>query len=135
MMTKKMMLFYFFSLIAFPLMSLTEVVAESPPAKILGVDQFMNGVDQHKGPIRVEGVVIGVAPDKQMMAVVDTDQFRKCGILDCPTYLVLPVTWSGSMPLVKDVVRMQGQIKESGGKLMFEAKSLEKLALESGEAK
>jgi hypothetical protein len=84
----------------------------------------------------VEGVVTAVVPDKKMLALVDIEQFRGCGgILSCPTYLILPVLWSGVMPSLKDAVIIEGQVKESGGKLMFEAKNLEKLAPQSGGAK
>jgi hypothetical protein len=66
---------------------------------------------------------------------VDIEQFKKCGILNCPTYLVLPVLWSGAMPSLKDAVTIEGQIKESGGKLVFEARKIEKSALQLGGAK
>jgi hypothetical protein len=118
-----------------PLVSLAETVAGSNPGAVLGVDQLMKGVEQHKGPIRVQGVVTAVIPDKRMIALVDIEQFKKCGILNCPTYLVLPVLWSGVMPSLKDAVTIEGQIKESGGKLVFEAQNLEKLAHQSGGAK
>ncbi len=92
----------------------------------------MKEVDRHKGPISIQGVVTAVVPDKRMMAVVDTEQFKQCGLLQCPSYLVLPVIWSGDMPALKDAVIIQGQIKESGGKLAFEANKIEKQALQLG---
>jgi len=130
-MTKKAILLYFIFLSAamMPLFALTEAVAGSNPGAVLGVDQFMKEVDRHKGPISIQGVVTAVVPDKRMMAVVDIDQFKQCGLLQCPSYLVLPVMWSGDMPALKDAVTMEGQIKESGGKLVFEANKIEKQAL------
>jgi hypothetical protein len=115
-----------------PLFSLTEAVGGPNPSAVLGVDQLIKEVDRHKGNILVHGVVTAVAPDKQMMALVDIEQFKKCGVLTCPTYLVLPVRWSGVMPSLKDAVSVQGQVKESGGKLVFEARKIEKLAPPSG---
>jgi len=87
-----------------PFFSLTEAVAASNPGVVLGVDQLIKEVDRHKGLVRVEGIVTAVVPDKKMVAVVDIEQFKKCGLLTCPTYLVLPVLWSGVMPSLKDAV-------------------------------
>lgn len=136
-MTKKAILFCFISLVAavIPLFSLAEAVAGSNPAGVLGVGQLVREVDRYKGPVRVEGVVTAVVPDKKMLALVDVKQFKKCGILNCPTYLVLPVLWSGVMPSLKDAIIVEGQVKESGGKFVFEAKKIEKLASQSGGAK
>ena len=114
---------------------LTEAVAGSNPLAVLGVDQLIKEVDRHKGLIRVEGIVTAVAPDKQMMALVDVEQFKKCGVLVCPTYLILPVRWVGTMPSLKDAVMIEGQVKERGGKLVFEAQNLDKLAPKLGESK
>lgn len=128
---------YFICLTAavMPLFSLTEAVAGSNPGAVLGVDQFMKEVNLHKGPISIQGVVTTVVPDKRMMALVDTEQFKQCGLLQCPSYLVLPVMWSGDMPALKDAVTIEGQIRESGGKLVFEANKVEKQALQVGERK
>jgi len=136
-MMKRAILVFCFSLTAtvMPVFSLMEAAGGSNPAVVLGVDQLMKEVDRHKGPIRVEGIVTAVVQDKKMVALVDIEQFKKCGVLTCPTYLVLPVLWSGGMPSLKDAVIVEGQVKESGGKLVFEAKNLEKLAPQSGGAK
>jgi hypothetical protein len=136
-MAKKAISLYFIFLLAagMPLFALTQAVADSNPGAVLGVDQFMKEVDRHKGPISIRGIVTAVVPDKRMMAVVDTDQFKQCGLLQCPSYLVLPVMWSGAMPALKDAVVIQGQIRESGGKLAFEANKIEKQALQLGGAK
>lgn len=134
-MAKKVVLFSLISMITISFLPLTEAVVGSDPSADLGVDQLMKEVDSHKGPVRVQGVVTAVLPDKHVIAVVDIEQFKKCGILNCPTYLVLPVLWSGAMPSLKDAVAIEGQIKEAGGKLVFEAKAIEKLPLQLGGAK
>ncbi len=110
----------------------TKAVADSNPRPVLGVDQLVKEVDRHKGPIRVEGIVTAVVPDKRMIAVVDIEQFKKCGLLQCPSYLVLPVMWSGVMPSLKDAVIIEGQIKESAGKLFFDAKTIDKSTSQMG---
>ncbi|MGO9121185.1 MAG: hypothetical protein ACLQPD_26695 [Desulfomonilaceae bacterium] len=136
-MTKKATLhhFIFLATAVMALFAFTQAVADSNPGAVLGVDQFMQEVDRHKGPISIQGVVTAVVPDKRMMAVVDTEQFKQCGLLQCPSYLVLPVVWSGAMPALKDAVIIEGQIRESGGKLVFEANKIEKQALQVGGAK
>ncbi len=136
-MTKKSVLISCISLITMVILfsSLTEDAAGSNPGEVLSVVQLMNNVDRYKGPVRVQGVVTAVVPDKHMIALVDTEQFKQCGILSCPTYLVLPVLWSGARPSPKEAVTVEGQIKESGGKLAFEANKIEKQALQLGGTK
>ena len=47
---------------------------------MLEVDQLIKEVDRHKGLIRVEGIVTAVVPDRQMVALVDIEQYKKCGV-------------------------------------------------------
>ena len=99
---------------------------DSKPDATLGVEQLMTDVDNYRGEIRVEGVVSNVVPSKQMLSLIDTREFKECGITTCARF-TLPVHWAGSMPAVEDTVRMDGTVKELEGKLVFEAKGLEKV--------
>ena len=95
----------------------------APP---LGVEDFMKHVDQHGGPVTVEGVVSSAAAGKGLLTLIDRREFAECGIEECAEY-TLPVQWSGSMPAVKDAVRVAGRVKDAGGgKLLFVAASVEK---------
>ncbi|MBI5017868.1 MAG: hypothetical protein HZB55_20545 [Deltaproteobacteria bacterium] len=101
----------------------------APAAKagtILEVSTLMREVDKHKGPIRVEGVVSKVFPKEQQLGLMDAAEFKKCGRVTCAD-MVLPVRWGGAMPDVKSLVRLDGEIRKSGEKLEFVAKSLEKV--------
>lgn len=131
MVTKKVILICCISLTAMvmPLSLLTDAVAGLSPG-VLGVDQLMQDVDRYKSPICVQGVVTAIVLDKRKIALVDIEQFKKCGILNCPTYLVLSVLWSVAMPPLKDAVTVEGQIKESRGKLVFEATKIYKQGLQ-----
>jgi hypothetical protein len=92
----------------------------------LEVSALMREVDKHKGPLRVEGVVSKVFPKEQKLGLIDAAEFRKCGVVTCAE-MVLPVQWNGAMPEVKSLVRLEGEIRDAGGKLEFVARSLEKV--------
>ena len=96
------------------------------PAAVLEVSTLMREIDKHKGPVRVEGVVSRVFPKDQKLGLIDAAEFRKCGVVTCAD-MVLPVRWSGAMPEVKNLVRLEGEIRDAGGKLEFVARSLEKV--------
>jgi hypothetical protein len=95
---------------------------ESP---VLGVQEFMKNVDRHRGQVRLEGVVNAVSPEKQALSLIDIQEFKDCGVTTCAP-LTLPVKWKGPWPAVRDVVQLEGEVRESGGKLFFEAKRLQK---------
>lgn len=100
----------------------------------LCVDDLMENVDHYRGSIRVEGVVSQASLADQRLAVMDVGEFRQCGSTKCAS-LILPVRWAGAMPAVEDTVRMEGEVQDSGGKLIFLARKLEKVEPKSGEAK
>lgn len=100
--------------------------SDSKPTTTIGVEELMMDVEDYPGEIRVEGVVSAVEPAGQMVALIDTREFKECGITTCARF-TLPVHWTGSMPAVADTVRIDGAVKEVEGKLVFEAKGLEKV--------
>ena len=104
----------------------TAHASDSKPDAPLGVEQLMIDVENYQGEIRVEGVVSNVLPTKQMLSLIDTREFKECGITTCAQF-TLPVHWAGSMPAVKDTVQIDGTVKELEGKLVFEAKGLERV--------
>ncbi len=108
--------------------------AESGPGGTVGVDQLMKNVDKHRGSVSVEGVVSAVSPRDHTISLIDTQEFKKCAVVTCAT-LTLPVRWSGTMPSVKNQVRIEGEIKENKGKLIFQAKTLEGADSQSGGSK
>jgi hypothetical protein len=93
---------------------------------VLEVSALMREGDGHKGPVRVEGVVSRVFPKEQKLGLIDAAEFKRCGVVTCAD-LTLPVQWSGPMPEVKSLVRLEGEIQKSGQRLEFVAKSLEKV--------
>lgn len=105
--------------------TLSTASASDPKSDVLlGVDQLMKNVDQYKGTIRVEGVVSIVSPQTEMLALIDSKEYVKCGVVTC-SILTLPVHWKGAMPSVRDTVRVKGKVKERKGKLILEALELE----------
>jgi hypothetical protein len=98
--------------------------AKAPTAKsVLGVDQFMTNVSQYRGPVLIEGVVSGVFPQDRMVALIDTNEFKACGVTTCAR-LTLPIQWTGRMPRIQDTVRVTGQVQQLRGKLMFVGQDL-----------
>lgn len=95
---------------------------ESP---VLGVQEFMKNVDRYRGKVRLEGVVSAVSPSDQALSLIDIQELKDCGVTTCAP-LTLPVKWKGPLPAVRDVVQLEGEVRESGGKLFFEAQRLRK---------
>lgn len=96
------------------------------PAVPLGVDDLMRNVERYRnGSVLVEGVVSLASAADKTLTLIDNREFEKCG-LGCAE-LMLPVRWSGTMPAVKERVRIEGQIQEDGGKLIFVARSVDRL--------
>jgi hypothetical protein len=92
---------------------------------ILGVEGFMKDVDNYRGKVSVEGVVSAVAVTNQMLAMIDLREFQTCGLKQCAEF-TLPVRWTGTMPAVGQAVRVEGEVQEDSGKLVFVAQAVEK---------
>ncbi len=92
--------------------------------KPIGVEEFAKTVDGPGGPYLLEGVVSAVSAKKQMIALIDTSEFEKCGVTTCAP-ITVPVRWDGAMPAVRDIVELDGSVEErEGGKLVFVCKEL-----------
>jgi hypothetical protein len=92
---------------------------------ILSVDEFMKNVDHYRGKVSLEGVVSAIAPEQQVISLIDAKEFQACGVTTC-AQLTLPVQWRSPMPSERDLVRVEEQAQEVKGKLMFLADKLEK---------
>jgi hypothetical protein len=94
----------------------------APGTRAIGVDELMKNVDKHRGSVVVEGIVSAAAQGR--ISLIDCGELEKCGVTTCAR-LTLPVQWSGTPPAVKQRVRLHGQVRESDGKLVFAAETLE----------
>jgi hypothetical protein len=101
-------------------------VAAAPP-KVLGVDDFMKNVERYRGKVSLEGVVSAVVPEQQALSLIDAKEFQACDGTTCAK-LTLPVKWRGPMPVLSDLVRVEGQAQEVNGKLIFVADKVDKVA-------
>lgn len=111
----------------------TNAPAESATAStnaVVGVETFMRGVERYKGRVQVEGVVQKVSAKAKSVALIDVEEFRKCGLADCAD-AVLPVRWTGKLPEAGQAVRVTGEVQKQKGKLVFVASELEKVELGS----
>lgn len=103
-----------------------EAATTRPSQTSLGVDALMRNVDQHRGPVTVVGVVSAASADKQAVTLIDTKEFAECGVTNCAS-LALPVRWAGPAPAVEKTVRVNGEVRESDGKLVFVASALQEV--------
>lgn len=98
---------------------------------VVGVEKFMRGVEGYRGLVQVEGVVQKVSARSKSMALIDVEEFRKCGLADCAD-AVLPVRWAGKLPEPGQAVRVTGEVQKQKGKLVFMASELARVELGAG---
>lgn len=91
---------------------------------VLDVPTLMREADSHKGVVRVEGVVSRVYPKDHKLGLIDTAEFKRCGVVTCAA-MVLPVRWAGTMPEPETHVLLEGEVRKSSDGLEFVASSLE----------
>ncbi len=92
-------------------------------SSILGVRKYMQNAEKYPGTIEVEGVVSLKRPSKNLVAVIDIEEYKECKVVTCAK-LRLPVFWEGEMPEVYDVVRVKGVMDKRNGDRVFITKEL-----------
>jgi hypothetical protein len=109
-------------------------VVSAQSGGVLGVVELMKNVDRYRGSVRLEGVVSAVAPEVQALSLIDAKEFQTCGVVTC-AQLTLPVRWTGPMPSPQDIIRLEGEVQQVSGKLIFKARALKKIPPMQKEAK
>jgi hypothetical protein len=74
---------------------------------VLGVEALMGATSRPSGTLRVAGVVSAVSPKEKRLALIDLRELDECGKTTCAEF-TLPVERTGTMPAVRDVVRVVG---------------------------
>ncbi len=112
-------------LLAFIIISCTNSNAsKKKEGGILGVADIQSDPSGVKGMVVVTGVVARVSgKDKQMFALIDTDEAKRCKSTGCAKFY-LPVRFEGALPKEWDEVNVTGQIVQQGG-LMFQASKVD----------
>ncbi len=110
----------------------TKSPAENLP--VIEVDALMKAPDKYQGTVRVRGVVSSVFPKEQRLGLIDA-VYLNCCSTPCGAIQVLPVRWAGDMPVMKTLALVNGEIKRTGEKLEFVAKSIETVAPAGATAK
>ncbi len=100
------------------------LAAAAAAGGVVGVDALMRDAERHPEPTTVEGVVSQVFPDRDLVGLIDAEEFRKCKVVSCAS-LTLPVRWEGPMPEVASTVRVEGAVRKEGVRLLFVARALE----------
>ena len=105
-------------------LSVVLAAAVAAAGEVVGVDTLMREAERRRGPAIVEGVVSQVFPDRDLMGLIDAEEFRKCKVVSCAS-LTLPVRWEGPMPELASTVRVDGEVQKEGVRLLFVARALE----------
>lgn len=101
--------------------------AAAEPQGAIGVEALMKNIDQQKGSVRVEGVVSAASAERKSLTLIDTRELEECGVTTC-AQLKLPVRWTGTMPPVRAIVRVDGEVQQQpDGKLLFVARGVEEV--------
>jgi len=96
-------------------------------SRAVGVDELMLNVDRYReNSLLVEGIVSGVSIESGTLALIDCREFIECGVTTCAKR-TLPARWNGAMPRVRDAVRLEGDVRDEDGKLIFVARTLERM--------
>jgi hypothetical protein len=95
-------------------------------SSVLGVRNYMQNADKHPGTIEVEGVVSQIIPSKNLVALIDMEEYKECKVVTC-ALLLLPVFWEGELPAVYDVIRVKGELGKRDGGRLFITKELKKV--------
>lgn len=91
---------------------------------VVGVEALMHEVHRYRGTLQIEGAVSAASAETHMLALIDTKELEQCGVTTCAP-LSLPVRWTGTLPAVGQLVRIEGSVSESDGKLVFIAQTLD----------
>ncbi len=100
------------------------VATTAAAGDVVGVDTLMREAERRAGPATVEGVVSQVFPDRDLVGLIDAEEFRKCKVVTCAS-LTLPVRWKGPVPELASTVRVDGEVRQEGVRLVFVARALE----------
>ncbi len=92
----------------------------------ISVRDLMQNVAQYPGNVQIEGVVAQVYPENQLLGLIDRKEYAECNSVTCAK-LILPVSWTGNMPKLKEQLLIKGVVGEDKGKMLFVAENLEKL--------
>lgn len=97
--------------------------AESPTT--VDLKTLLSKPSDFTGVVEVLGVVGTTSEKTGRLALIEYDEFEKCGVTTCANRY-LPVAWKGNFPNIKDLVRVKGRVLKIGAGYLFEAMSIEK---------
>lgn len=101
--------------------------APSAPVNPVGVDEFMKSARVGGGSAAIKGAVKAVYPAEKLFGLTDIEKSACCeSSSNCVTG-ILPVKWAGDMPRAGSKVRVIGEVREEGGKLLFVAQTVRAL--------
>ncbi len=98
----------------------------SGPAGALDVNSVASDPSAYKGAIQVRGVVANVNPSDSVFLMIDSREFRACGVVTCASKFV-PVRYAGAPPKVKEELVVTGEMVSSPKGYILEGKELQRL--------
>jgi len=97
---------------------------EAPGA--LDVNSVASDPSAYTGTIKVKGVVANVSPAETTFALIDSREYKNCGVVTCASKFV-HVHYAGSLPNVKEELVVTGEMVSSPNGYVLEGKELQRL--------
>jgi len=91
----------------------------------LNVNSVASDPSAYKGSIRVQGVVSSVNTSDSTFSLIDSREYKACGVLTCATKFV-QVRYTGTPPKVKEELVVTGEMVFSVKGYVLEGKELQK---------
>ncbi len=93
-------------------------------AGVVHVDDLAKKPEDFKGEFVLRGVVAGVRKIDGIFAVIDSREFKTCGVLTCAINTI-PVKFDGELPGSKTIVEITGRVVQSEKGLIISARRVE----------
>ncbi len=92
----------------------------------LNVNSVASDPSAYKGSIQVQGVVANVNTSDSTFFLIDSREYKACGVLTCATKFV-PVRYTGTQPKVKEELLVTGEMVSSEKGYVLEGNELQSL--------
>lgn len=91
----------------------------------LDVNSVASDPAAYKGTIQVQGIVSNVNTSDSTFSLIDSREYKTCGVLTCASKFV-PVRYTGTPPKLKEELVVTGEMVSSPKGYVLERKELQK---------
>jgi len=93
-------------------------------SEVVHVDDLAKRPEDFKEEFVLRGVVAGVRKTDGIFAVIDSREFKTCGVLTCAINTI-PVKFDGELPSSKTIVEITGRVVQAEKGLIISARRVE----------